>query len=377
MQVYNVADNLAAFRSAASGKPLDVQISLWNSIIENADPAWKHFYSHMVWEESMYPDGKNPKKPTALAQWIPLILLPDVYARIQDRLASFEALLKTHSVKFAAYFPDFVPQGLIFATVNAGRFDGKCGEDGQVGPNGENMLAFGFDTIVCSDETLEIFEFPVLSAHEFFHLYQCSIVTLPPPRSAKMSRPLWLEGLATYASWVMYPTASRGTVLLDAALGLLKPEDIRFLAVEYLKIIERDMLDEVNGRWFRYGGEKIRDDLPWRCGYGLGLYMCMELSLEHPLVEMAHWPENMFHTKAIYALEKIVRKLDGQRITANEATPRDAKKARQMKNFAHSESEAGALPALGIRKEQCSISSTCIIAVCLTYLVIRLYFLCA
>ena len=247
--IYNCIDIFKLFYYEAVDKELDKQINIWDNIMEKREPIWKYFYENIVWEQHRYSeiDFKN-RKQKLLHYMIPKILDKENYNLILDNLIDFEKQLQKCIVKFKQLIPGFIIKGSIFAGITCASFDGKSSEGGELGPNGEIILAFGIDTITLSNEQIDI-----IFSHELFHFYQCNILNLPKYEYSKLSRPLWFEGLATYATKKLFPEYDNGKILLDNSLGNLSNADIIFLANEFLKDIEKPAIDKKAPKYMENG----------------------------------------------------------------------------------------------------------------------------
>ena len=144
-------------------------------------------------------------------------------------------------------------------------------------------------------------------AHELFHIYQSSVA----PRSraeATVLLPLWHEGLATYVSGRLNLGVSDEQILMDASLARLSQKDLAWLATEYLKIAERSAGESaLHEEWFAVGKLRLRENLPSRCGYRLGLDVIRRLAQEYSLFEMARWDHSQIAERVSQALKFISR----------------------------------------------------------------------
>ena len=111
-----------------------------------------------------------------------------------------QADLKTYVQGFQEVFPDYRPATPIYFTVSLGHFDGGTRE-----VNGHPALLFGVDLI--AGEYGANAKLSVLFDHEIFHQYHESLGLTGGVSGGKLWGNLWEEGLATYVSWRMNPTA--------------------------------------------------------------------------------------------------------------------------------------------------------------------------
>jgi len=122
-----------------------------------------------------------------------------------------------------------------------------------------------------------------------------------------MTLPLLLEGLATYVSYKMNPTASLEEILMDIDLSKLNLEDERYLGQVFLTIANDRAYNEEHTenhrKWFGSKTEKLRADLPNRTGYYLGLKVVERLEKRYSLLEICSWSPSFAHEHILEELK--------------------------------------------------------------------------
>ena len=207
---------------------------------------------------------------------------------ISDRLAHDLARL---SRTFVDSFPDFAFGGRVYFYPSLYVRDG-----GTMTFPPSVALMFGVDMIARihgADADLE-----VLFDHELFHLYHGQV----RPRSqtpARLSRRLWGEGLATYVSQRMNPSASELALLLNDRR--LYAERSRLAAIAATALARLDDTSSAYARRYLQGG--VADgDVPPRAGYLLGLRAAQVMGRNRTLRELARLDDETVHREMADAL---------------------------------------------------------------------------
>jgi hypothetical protein len=148
------------------------------------------------------------------------------------------------------------------------------GFDAGGGPlNGKDILIFGLDTIARNDGPEA--DLAVMTSHEVFHHYHASFHPDWKNQHRGVDAPLyqlvWREGLATYASQQLNPTARLSTIFNDPALAPSCESNVPALASRLLKNL--DGTDkELMMEWM---SDQVRSsDVPPRAGYYFGWAIC-------------------------------------------------------------------------------------------------------
>ena len=122
--------------------------------------------------------------------------------------------------------------------------------------------------------------------------------------------PLWLEGMATYASGQLNPGNSDGVLLLDDKLDSVCVKNYKHYAAIFQKNSSVRLSDQkfgrIHGIWFAGKRKKnIKTDIPIRAGYCLGLQAVKHLAGTNTLADMAGWPLQKAHEQVVNTLRKI------------------------------------------------------------------------
>jgi hypothetical protein len=196
------------------------------------------------------------------------------------RLSStFRADFDRRLGRFLSEFRDFDPAAApVYLMPSLGNFDAHSRRWRDVIP-----LFIGVDGIVFLHGDAP--NLAVLLDHESFHLYQNQVnPALVFEDDGPVWASLWKEGLATYVSGELNPTASRLNVLLDdrrvAAAG---PDVVRKAALEILNRLDSHAPPD-HWRFFSYG---YASDLPARTGYLTGMMVAGRARGGRTLAQMA------------------------------------------------------------------------------------------
>jgi len=301
-EIVNLGSDFDKFWKAAQGKTFDEQLSIWNEKVERPHQA---FYDGMVWQKTQNPKWEE-RKNRRLKEFFPKYR--DLYPLMTAQFQQFNSILERQIAKFTQFFPDANFRLPIYAAPTA-TFNGKGGEGGDSGdPLGKTVLAFGIDMIVDRKDDPD-----VLYAHELFHIYHTDAIGVNESvflNEGHLTLPLLLEGLATYISWKMNPSASLSAVLMDQDLPKLTDGEIGSLAKMFLAEANEKAFDpkkpEIYKKWFAIDPQyTLGQKLPHRCGYLLGLRVAWLLGKDHPLSEMVHWKLPDIHSKVLEAIRQI------------------------------------------------------------------------
>jgi hypothetical protein len=226
------------------------------------------------------------------------------FAEIDRAFRRFPARVEVEVARFKTLIPD-LPANLSIVAAPSPTFDAKSALLG--GESGTVVLAFAVDTLVLEHADLDLI-FP----HELFHAYHAQkrrFLNDGVMADATLPIPLWEEGLATYVSSLLNPTATDGQLLLDPTLENVSKSDLAWLAARFEEQAGERVL--LSGRtdtfklWFSVGPKRIRDDLPNRCGYLLGLHVARLLARDHELRAMIDWPPTTAREKVLATLTRI------------------------------------------------------------------------
>ncbi len=305
-QVINVGPEFKKFWHEAQGKPFDQQLRLWNEILEKPHQS---FFDAIVWQNPTNPKWEE-RKLRQLKKYF--ALYPRVYPQIAANFDHFNQTLDLQIARYRKTFPDAVFDLTIYAAPTA-TFNGKGGEGGDgADPAGKTTLVFGIDVLTERHDNPD-----VLYSHELFHIYHTSKIGVNEQvflNQGKLTLPLWLEGLATYVSQVLNPSAPASQILMSEDLPRVSAADVRWLAKEFLKQANEKAFDEkspeIYKRWFAVGVEPVRIGIPERTGYLLGLKVAEHLGKSNALAAMVSWDIERVHHEVTKALAELTQAPD-------------------------------------------------------------------
>jgi hypothetical protein len=200
--------------------------------------------------------------------------------------------LERHVRSFSDSFPDFHYDGRVYFYPSLYVRDG-----GTMTVDGTTAIMFGVDMIARLNGA--DVDLAVLLHHELFHLYHSSqlrALTGPQP----LYRQIWREGLATYVSLRLNPKRSELEALLrDSTLAAEGPAMMPVLAQEML-----DHLDDTSPSYAHawLTARRIREDVPPRSGYLLGLRIAQMLGTGRSVTELARLDGPELHRQIEQAL---------------------------------------------------------------------------
>jgi hypothetical protein len=234
------------------------------------------------------------------------------YDEVEDQFIEFDGNLEKQLSRFDQKFPMMHIKLPIYAIPGA-TFNGKLG---SVNSKGDLGLAFGPDMMIILKNNPD-----VLYAHELFQLYHVQKMGLTAEyyeTKALFTLPLWIEGLGTYVSELLNPTAPRTDILMQTDLANLdvaadrNPKLLEKMAADYLTIADKK-LGEADPQYVQrrawFGAATANVDRPQktaqRIGYLLGLRIARVLSHQYSLQEMSGWSPEEAHKHVKMELEKI------------------------------------------------------------------------
>ena len=310
MSIYNIINLGSLFKEfwdQAHTKTLNEKIKLWNEIVEepNCD-----VYDYFVWRK---PRGKNlerlkshvanfeskwkESKQQCLQPYFEKIY-PQYFDKIYHAFENFDTIFHEQVVKFKKYFKNLNSNFSVYALPSP-KFDGIFGNLKKSG----FTVAFGLDNIALSNKIIS-----VIIAHELFHIYQKDqIMNKSKNNCNNITISLWADGLATYVSSILNPTLNDGDILSNQPLANISKKNIAWLIQEFIKDAQNSS-NEVKVKWFYIGSQKVRKDLPYRCGYLLGLYVIRELHKNYNLNKITNIQYKDAHELVINTLENLLSK---------------------------------------------------------------------
>lgn len=290
---------LSAARGIEAGRLTDLMPSFWRIADSSSSPTvvaerlWRGFFQPRA---ALYQRAGIPLARERFARWLPeLRQSREAIREVSNRLP---AALGRHEIRFRSRLPSYDPSGTeTIILPSLGAFDGHLEPDGARLP-----LFLAPDGIVRYHGRGA--DLDVLLDHEAFHLLQAQA----RPELSLDQRPplfinLWLEGVATYASRVLNPSASLLHVLLnDRRLAEATPDEIEALAHLALARID-DGSDDTIGLFFSAssGGQ-----LPARGGYLLGMLVAERASRAVPLDRLATLQREKIRALVAAELEQLL-----------------------------------------------------------------------
>lgn len=293
--------NFKNFWSKAKDLSLDSQILLWDRHIEIPN---QEFYDSFVWPSKNTPDFASRKKKR-----LELVFLNynKNYEKILNQFKQFEHTVEIQLTRFNSVFKDshFNEQEIIGAL--APTFNGRTSHF-KSSPD-KVVLAFGIDTIVERNDNPD-----VLYSHELFHIYHTKMSGIRDDGEipgATITIPLWTEGLATYTSFELNPSATLKDIFMDQKLADLSENYESAIAAEFLKVTDHLVSDtkkpNTYREWFMMN-QFFNSKYPSRCGYWLGFRVVKKLRNQFTLSEMAKWDSSKVDSIVRTALHDLANK---------------------------------------------------------------------
>lgn len=196
---------------------------------------------------------------------------------------------------FQQQFPDMPWSGDIYLMASAGCFNGRS----QM-ISGRQALLLGLDDIVGLHKT----NLPVLLDHGLFHRYHHSFFAFEPERDEPMWVRLWAEGMATYVSRSLNPSASNWELLwmTDEKVALLQGNLSQFSA-SFLRSFNSTSKADADNYFNLDDSNDPR--IPGHTGYYLGMRLAELLNRQYSLKTMAHWDRAEAEPHIHQALEQL------------------------------------------------------------------------
>ncbi len=202
------------------------------------------------------------------------VYLPAIHELDTELPKNLESVLPD----FQRLFPDFQPSKTkIDLILSLFRFDAKVPHDDT------GTLLIGLDALAKFYGRQAPLR--VILSHELFHLYHFQVNPLPRDLDQlTLGRQVWQEGLATYVSHEMNPSAPMRDILLDPRLAAEGPAFIPQAAREIeAKLQSTDDAD--TAIYLLHNNSRLR---PSRMGYLVGYEIARRLAQSMTLTELAH-----------------------------------------------------------------------------------------
>lgn len=283
--IHDLTPEFWRFWEAAQNQPVEQQEKLWQQL-------------YVAPHKAVFDDLAGPCKAVYEPAWARARFfpgLPGVVPQIREMVAGLARQLDEANGRFLKTFPDMRWSGDVYVMVSGFCFNGRA----QM-IQGRSALLFGVDAAVGLGQKDLI---PVMQ-HELFHRYHRDYFEFEGSSGYPLWATLWAEGMATYVSELLNPSAS-DTDLGNVPLGMVQQVDNRRdeLAAAFLQRFESTSEKDATV-WFNDIHSK--DPLvPPRGGYQLGALVARELSKQDSIQTMAHWSQVEAKPRVRAALERI------------------------------------------------------------------------
>jgi hypothetical protein len=283
VSVHNLMPDFWRFWQEAQGQPPEKELELWHSayiqpnagIFADLSSACARHFSDSALEEEFFPS------------------LPALIPEIRSLAESMPGIIAQSRRDFQRTFPDMNWSGDIYIMSSAGCFNGRS----QVVQDREALL-LGLDDIAQLHET----NLPPLLDHELFHRYQYKYFAFEPQGDEPLWVRLWAEGIATYVSRRLNPSATNMDTLWISDADVRKMDDRKnVIAADFLAHFDSTSKTEASPYFL--DDESKDPNIPARAGYWLGLRVVEELAQKYPLAIMAHWNREQAEPKIRQVLQ--------------------------------------------------------------------------
>jgi hypothetical protein len=269
VRLLNLMPSFWKFWSAAKGRAPAQQLQTWQSLYVQQNervfrdldaPCARHFTSISLGND--YFPG-----------------LPGLVPEMHKLERSLPRTIDQTRLRFQQAFPDMAWSGDIYMMASADCFNGRS----QI-IDGRQALLLGLDDIAGLHET----NLPVLLEHELFHRYHHNFFAYEAERDEPMWVRLWAEGMATYVSRSLSPSASNQEALwmTDEKVAHLEA-DLSQFAASFLHGFNSTSKEDANDYFLLDVSNDPR--IPGHTGYYLGMRVAELLNQHYSLKTMAHW----------------------------------------------------------------------------------------
>jgi hypothetical protein len=283
--IHDFTPDFWRFWEAAQNRPVEQQAELWQQL-------------YVSRHRAVFADLATPCKDQYDPGWFRanyLKDLPRIVPAIRTVVADLPRQLDEANRRFLETFPDMRWSGDVYVMAAGFCFNGRA----QM-IEGRSALLFGVDTMAALDQKNLI---PTMH-HELFHRYHREFFDFEGAQGYPLWTTLWAEGLATYVSKKLNPSATE-TDLGMVPLGMVQQVDERRgeLAADFLRRFESTAAKDAT---LYFNDTNSKDAfVPARAGYELGMLVIADLSKENSLQTMAHWSQAEAKPKLRAALERM------------------------------------------------------------------------
>ncbi|TMP41592.1 MULTISPECIES: DUF5700 domain-containing putative Zn-dependent protease [unclassified Pseudoalteromonas] len=205
--------------------------------------------------------------------------------------------LNSSMESFIATFPDFKSEIPIYILHSLGRFNGATRE-----LNGKTYLMFGVD-LMAKYHTWKN-DTPFFH-HELFHVYHEKLFQCKD----ELWCSIWTEGLATYVSHKLTPSASDDELMLNIPSNLVKKIRARHLdSFVDLKKKFYSKKTEIYSSFFNFAKDETK--LPYRRGYYLGYILAKEIGKNYSLEQLAKMDKKTVESLLLKELDLLIKAED-------------------------------------------------------------------
>ncbi|MCP4585065.1 DUF5700 domain-containing putative Zn-dependent protease [Pseudoalteromonas sp.] len=234
--------------------------------------------------------------------------IEEVYHSKNKRLSKE---LNSSMESFIATFPDFKSETPIYILHSLGRFNGATRD-----LNGKSYLMFGVDLMAKYHNWKNDTPF---FHHELFHVYhenlfQCHV---------ELWCSIWTEGLATYVSHQLSPSASDDELMLNIPDNLIEKIQSRELySLVDLKKKFYSIKPETYSSFFNFTQDET--NLPYRRGYYLGYILAKEIGKNYSLEQLAKLDKKTVESLLLKELDSLIESQNKKLITHKRQNPAGA-----------------------------------------------------
>lgn len=284
-EVHDFTPDFLRFWEAAQDQPVERQAQLWQQL-------------YVSRHQAVFDDLAMPCKDQWDADWSRTHYLPNLprlLPAIRALVADLPQQLEEANRRFLKTFPDMKWSGDIYVMASGYCFTGRSQTI-----QGRGALLFGVDGIAALGQKDLI---PGMQ-HELFHRYHRQFFDFEASSAYPLWTALWAEGMATYVSEMLNPSASE-IDLAQVPLGMVRQVNDRRgqLAADFLRRFESTAQQDAK---LYFNDINSKDALvPARAGYQLGVLAIRELSKDYSIQTMAHWSQAEVKPRVHAALERI------------------------------------------------------------------------
>lgn len=265
-RIHNMAPNFLVYWDAVKTKPVNEQLIVLKS---DFFPRFQEFYDYKI--EKWKSAGKSPDNELVKV----LNEFPAIEAGFRKKTNEITNSLKSTLNSFSESLPDLNKDFDIYITHSFGEMDGGTRKIGN-----KIYFILGIDGMVKYHKGFES-EIPFFH-HELFHVYHGQYL----PEEQVLWIALWAEGLATYASQKLNPSASMKDLMLDIPEGMVSRIDnqLEFHWDDLSKKLESKT--DADYETYFLMSSKDKKIIP-RSGYYLGYLIAVELGKDRSVAELA------------------------------------------------------------------------------------------